>query len=56
LDREFGAADVRRISGLEGDTQINQLRELLGGDFENSGSRLDGSDSKSDTESKGPNK
>ena len=41
LDREFGAADVRRIAGLEGETQINQFRELLAGDFENSGSGLD---------------
>ena len=41
LDREFGAVDVRRIAGLEGEKQINQLRELLAGDFEDSGSGLD---------------
>jgi hypothetical protein len=41
LDREFGAADVRRIAGLEGETQINQVRELLVGHFEHSGWRLD---------------
>jgi hypothetical protein len=41
LDREFGAADVRRIAGLEGEAQINQLRELLAGDFDHTGPRLD---------------
>jgi hypothetical protein len=41
LDREFGTADVRRIASLQGEAQINQLRELLAGDFENSGSGLD---------------
>lgn len=41
LDREFGAADVRRIAGLEGEKQIDQLRELLAGDFEHFGSGLD---------------
>jgi hypothetical protein len=41
LDREFGAADVRRIAGLEGETQVNQLRELLAGHFEHPGSKLD---------------
>jgi hypothetical protein len=29
LDREFGAADVRRIATLQGEAQINELRELL---------------------------
>ena len=41
LDREFGAADVSRIAGLDGETQINQLREMLAGDFEDSGAGLD---------------
>src|SRR5436190_13188059 len=40
LEREFGAADVRRIASLEGEAQINQLRELLAGDFEDSGPGL----------------
>jgi len=40
LDREFGAADVSRIAGLEGETQTNQLREMLAGDFEHSGAGL----------------
>jgi hypothetical protein len=40
LEREFGAADVPRIANLGGQAQINELRELLGGDFENSGSGL----------------
>jgi hypothetical protein len=41
LAREFGAADVRRIAGLQGEAQISQLRELLAGDFERHGSGID---------------
>lgn len=41
LVREFGAADIRRIASLQGGVQIDQLRELLAGDFEDSGSKLD---------------
>jgi len=41
LDREFGAADVRSIASLQGEAQINQLRELLAGDFKDSGLSLD---------------
>lgn len=41
LDRKFGAADVRRVARLQGVAQIEQLRELLAGDFEDSGSELD---------------
>jgi hypothetical protein len=42
LDREFGHADVRRIASLEGEAQVNQLRELLAGEFEHSGPGLNG--------------
>ncbi len=42
LEREFGPADVRRIATLQGQAQIDQLRELLAGDFEDSGPGLDG--------------
>jgi hypothetical protein len=34
LEREFKAADVRKIARLEGTAQVDQLRELLAGDFE----------------------
>ncbi len=42
LERQFGPADVRRIATLQGQAQIDQLRELLAGDFEDSGPGLDG--------------
>jgi hypothetical protein len=41
LARKFAAPDVHRIASLQGDAQINQLRELLAGDFGDSGSGLD---------------
>jgi len=33
LKRKFNPADVRRISRLAGDSQLNELKELLAGDF-----------------------
>jgi hypothetical protein len=40
LEREFGAADVRRIATLDEEAQVNELRELLAGDFDDSGPGL----------------
>lgn len=34
LKREFKPADVDRIASLQGEAQVNELRELLAGDFE----------------------
>src|SRR5437773_2551812 len=39
LRRKFNPADVRRISRLAGDIQLNELRELLAGDFESDNKR-----------------
>jgi hypothetical protein len=33
LERNFDAADVRRIATLDGKAQVNELRELLAGNF-----------------------
>jgi len=40
MRRKFGAADVRRIAALDGKAQVNELRELLAGDFDDSGEGL----------------
>jgi hypothetical protein len=37
LERKFAPADIRRIAALNGPIQLRELRELLGGDFEDSG-------------------
>ena len=41
LKREFGAADLHRIATLDGDAQVNELRELLAGEFQRDGEGLD---------------
>ncbi|MBE0540658.1 MAG: hypothetical protein IH623_04645 [Verrucomicrobia bacterium] len=41
LKREFRAADLHRIATLGGAVQIAELRELLAGDFDRSGDRMD---------------
>ena len=40
LRREFGAADISRIAALAGKTQVDELRELLAGEFTDSGEDL----------------
>jgi hypothetical protein len=40
LEREFGAADLRRIAALDGEAQVNELRELLAGKLNDSGQGL----------------
>jgi hypothetical protein len=40
LARELGPADVHRIAALEEKAQVNELRELLAADFEDSGEGL----------------
>ena len=37
LSREFGPADLKRVAGLEGPPQVEELRELLAGDVGDSG-------------------
>jgi hypothetical protein len=40
LAREFKAADVRRIAALSGGAQVNEVRELLAGAFDDAGGGL----------------
>ncbi len=37
LERKFGPADLSRIAALDGKAQVDELRELLAGDFGDSG-------------------